>query len=150
MHIEKNIFENVFETVMDIERKTKDNAKSRDDVNIYCKRKELEKNESTWKYPKACYSLGKEEKKAVCDWVAKLKFPDGYVSNMTRCVDMKKYKMFGVKSYDCHVFMQRLIPIAFRALLPMTVWKALTELSLFFKDLTCTTIEMDDMIRLQT
>ncbi|GJW30490.1 hypothetical protein Tco_0047365 [Tanacetum coccineum] len=124
MHIEKNMFENVFEMVMDIEGKTKDNAKARDDVKIYCKRKELEKNESTGKYPKTCYSLGKEEKKAVCDWVAKLKFPDGYVLNMTRCVDMKKYKMF--------------------------VWKALTELSLFFKDLTCTMIEMDDMIRLQT
>ncbi|GKG06017.1 hypothetical protein Tco_0326103, partial [Tanacetum coccineum] len=63
MHIEKNIFENVFETVRDIEGKTKDNAKARDDVKIYCKRKELEKNESTGKYPKACYSLGKEEKK---------------------------------------------------------------------------------------
>nr|GEU60015.1 hypothetical protein [Tanacetum cinerariifolium] len=130
-------------------RKTKDNAKERDDVKIYCKRKELEKNESTRKYPKACYSLGKEEKKAACDWVVKLKFPDGYVSNMARCVDMKKYKMFGMKSHDCHVFMQRLIPIAFRELLPMKVWKALIELSLFFKDLTCTTIEMDDMIRLQ-
>ncbi|GJS38479.1 hypothetical protein Tco_0563522, partial [Tanacetum coccineum] len=94
MHIEKNIFENVFETVMDIEGKTKDNVKARDDVKIYSKRKELEINESTRKYPKVCYSLGKEEKKAVCDWVAKLKFPDGYVSNMARCVDMKKYKMF--------------------------------------------------------
>nr|GEW21217.1 hypothetical protein [Tanacetum cinerariifolium] len=69
-------------------------------------------------------TLGKHEKKVVCDWVSKLKFPDGYVSNMARCVDMKKYKMF--------------------------VWKALTELSLFIKDLTCTTIEVDDMIRLHT
>ncbi|GJX79094.1 hypothetical protein Tco_0327243 [Tanacetum coccineum] len=79
MHIEKNIFENIFETVMDIEGKTKDNAKARDELKIYCKRKELEKNESTRKYPKACYSLGKEEKKVVCDWVAKLKFPNGPV-----------------------------------------------------------------------
>nr|GEZ96026.1 hypothetical protein [Tanacetum cinerariifolium] len=38
MHIDKNVFENVFETVMDIEGKTKDNAKARDDVKIYCKR----------------------------------------------------------------------------------------------------------------
>nr|GEV83499.1 hypothetical protein [Tanacetum cinerariifolium] len=77
MHIEKNVFENVFETVMDIEGKTKDNAKARDDVKIYCKRKELEKNESTRKYPKSCYTFGKDEKKVVCDWVSKLKFPDG-------------------------------------------------------------------------
>lgn len=148
MHIEKNVFENVFEMVMDIEGKTKDNPKAREDVRIYCNCMELEKNESTGKYPKACYSLGKEEKKVVCDWVVKLKFPDGYVSNMARCVDMKKYKMFCMKSHDCYVFMQRLIPIAFRELLPMTVWKALTELSLFFKNLTCTTLEVDNLIRL--
>nr|GEW96589.1 hypothetical protein [Tanacetum cinerariifolium] len=61
MHIEKNVFENVFETVMDIKGKTKDNAKARDDVKS--KRKELEKNESTGKYPKSCYTLGKDEKK---------------------------------------------------------------------------------------
>ncbi|XP_039130890.1 uncharacterized protein LOC120267286 [Dioscorea cayenensis subsp. rotundata] len=149
MHIEKNVFENVFDTVMDVEGKTKDNAKSREDIKIYCKRKELEKNDSTGKYPKACYSLSTQEKKVVCDWVTKLKFLDGYVSNMAKCVDMRKYKLFGMKSHDCHVFMQRLIPIAFRELLPMSVWKALTELSLFFKDLTCTVIKEEDMIRLQ-
>ena len=57
MHIDKNVFENVFDTLMDVEGKTKDNAKVREDLKIYCKRKELEKNESIGKYPKACHSL---------------------------------------------------------------------------------------------
>ncbi|GMJ09126.1 hypothetical protein HRI_004581800 [Hibiscus trionum] len=48
---------------------------------------------------------------------------------------MKKLKLFGMKSHDCHVFMQRLIPIAFQELLPTNVWEALTELSLFFHGL---------------
>ena len=68
---------------------------------------------------------------------------------MGRCVDMKKLKLFGMKSHDCHVFMQRLIPIAFREILPLNVWKVLTELSLFFKELTATTIKTDDMVRLE-
>lgn len=67
---------------------------------------------------------------------------------MSRCVDMQKYKMFGMKSHDCHMFMQRLIPIAFRELLPTTLWKVLTELSLFFRDLTCSMLKEEDMIRL--
>lgn len=50
---------------------------------------------------------------------------------MSRCVDMNKLRMFGMKSQDCHVFMQRLIPVAFRELLPKEVWEVLTELSLF-------------------
>lgn len=40
-----------------------------------------------------------------------------------------------MKSHDCHVFMERLIPIAFRELLAHAVWDPLTELSIFFRDL---------------
>ena len=65
---------------------------------------------------------------------------NGYASNMGRCVDMKKHKLFGMKGHDCHVFMQRLIPIAFRELLPGNVWQALTEISIFLKNLTSTVI----------
>ena len=61
---------------------------------------------------------------------------------MARCVDMRKHKLFGMKSHDGHVFMKRLIPIAFRELLPTNVWQALTELSLFFKGLTSITIKV--------
>ena len=45
--------------------------------------------------------------------------------------------------------MQRLIPIAFRNLMPMNVWEPLTELSLFFKDITCTKLKEGDMRRLE-
>ena len=148
MHIEKNVFENVFNTVMNIEGKTKDNIKAREDLAMFCRRKELEKN-ANGKYPKANYTLDKNGKQAVCEWVKNLKFPDGYVSNMGRCVDLKKYKLFGMKSHDCHVFMQRLIPLAFRNLMPTNVWEPLTELSLFFKDLTCTKLKEEDMRRLE-
>ena len=43
--MEKNVFENVF----DVDGKTKDNAKASEDIKIYCRRKVLEKNESTEK-----------------------------------------------------------------------------------------------------
>ncbi|CAH9124015.1 unnamed protein product [Cuscuta epithymum] len=144
MHVEKNVFENIFNTVMDIEGKTKDNAKSREDIKSICNRKELEQKPDG-KYPKACYALDKSQREVVIDWVQNLKFPNGYVSNLSRCLDMKKYKMFGMKSHDCHIFMQRLIPIAFRELLPPQVWEALTELSLFLKLLTATEITLADM-----
>jgi hypothetical protein len=42
--------------------------------------------------------------------------------------------MSGMKSHDCRVFMQSLMPIAFRSLVDI-VWKPLTELSQFFKDI---------------
>ncbi|XP_015164032.1 uncharacterized protein [Solanum tuberosum] len=38
---------------------------------------------------------------------------------------------------------------AFRELLPKKVWEALTEMSLFFRDVTSTVIREEDMVRLQ-
>ena len=134
---------------MEVEGKTKDTSKSREELNECYRRPELARNVTTGKYPKACYTLDKQGKQALCEWVKKLRFPDEYASNMTRFVDMKKHKLFGMKSHSCHVFMQRLILLAFSELLPSHVWKALTELSLFFKDLTTTVIKNEDMIRLE-
>ena len=149
MHIEKNVFDNVFNTIMEVEGKTKDTYKSREELNEYCRRPELAWNVTTGKYPKACYTMDKKGKQALCEWVKKLRFPDGYASNMARCVDMRKHKLFGMKRHDCHVFMQRLILVIFNELLPSLVWKALMELSLFFKDLTATVIKNGDMVRLE-
>lgn len=105
MHIEKNVFENTFKTVMNIEEKSKDNAKAREDMTSLCRKKELERNMHIGKYSNACYTLDKLHKYVLCEWVKSLKFPDDYVSNMGRCVDMQKFKLFGMKSHDCHVFM---------------------------------------------
>ncbi|XP_065857931.1 uncharacterized protein [Euphorbia lathyris] len=149
MHIEKNVFENVFNTVMNIEGKTKDNSKAREDVSLFCNRPELLKDNITGNYPKACYTLSQAQKKIVCAWVKQLKFPDGYVSNLGRCVDNKKAKLFHMKSHDCHVFMQRLLPIALREMLLKNVWEAITELSCFFKNLTAHVIKVDDMAHLE-
>ena len=42
MHIEKNVFENIFNTVMDVKGKTKDNIKAKLDVALFCNRKNME------------------------------------------------------------------------------------------------------------
>ncbi|WMV25193.1 hypothetical protein MTR67_018578 [Solanum verrucosum] len=60
--------------------------------------------------------------------------PEGYASNLGKRADMNEGKLMGMKSHDCHVFMETLIPIAFSHL-PGRIWKSITEISLFFKDL---------------
>ncbi|XP_051139678.1 uncharacterized protein LOC127257344 isoform X1 [Andrographis paniculata] len=150
MHIEKNVFENIFNTVMDVKGKTKDNAKARADMTELCDRKELEYDIVRQYYPPAAYTLDKPRRKEFLTWVEKLKMPDGYMSNLGRCVDMTKYWLFGVKSHDCHVFMQRLIPIGFRELLPKKIWEPLTELSNFFRRLTSKVVTVSDMEMLES
>ena len=149
MHIEKNFFDNIFNTILNIEGRGKDNAKSRADFQLYCKKNELDRDSGIGKYPKACYTLDKRQKEVLCDSLKNIKFPDGYVSNLARCVDIRKFKLFGMKSHDCNVFMQRLMPVAFRELLPSKVWEVITELSLFFKNLTSSKITMADMEKLE-
>jgi hypothetical protein len=94
---------------MNVEGKTKDNAKSRKDLKSLCRHRELHQYERIKKYPKASYTLDKQAKVKLCEWLKELMFPDGYASNIGRCVDMKKLKLFGMKSHDYHVFMQKTI-----------------------------------------
>ncbi|KAL0416574.1 UNVERIFIED_CONTAM: hypothetical protein Slati_3489300 [Sesamum latifolium] len=62
---------------------------------------------------------------------------------------MKEPMMHGMKSYDCHVFMQKLIQITFRKILSEHVWSALTEVSLLFQILCSTTLDVNKVQELK-
>ncbi|XP_068503878.1 uncharacterized protein [Phaseolus vulgaris] len=151
MHIEKNFFDNIFNTIMDVKGKTKDNDKARKDLTLHCRRPDLElKLQANGKIlkPKANYTLTTGESKLVYQWIKELRMPDGYSSNLARCVDVDKGKMLGMKSHDCHIFMECLLPIAFHSL-PVHVLNPLIEVSHFFKDLCSTTIKDHDLVRME-
>jgi hypothetical protein len=65
MHNEKNVFDNVFNTVMDVKRKTKDNLKVMRDMEVYCNSPKLfvcTAGDGRLSIPKASYSLIAEAK----------------------------------------------------------------------------------------
>jgi hypothetical protein len=61
VHIEKNVFENIFNTVMDVKGKTKDNIKARLDIALFCNHKNIELvcDESWVAKPRASFVLEK-------------------------------------------------------------------------------------------
>jgi len=61
-----------------------------------------------------------------------VKVPQGYSSNISSLVSMQDLKLVGLKSHDCHVLMQQILPVAFRAILPTFVKGILTRLCMFF------------------
>ncbi|KAL0329248.1 UNVERIFIED_CONTAM: hypothetical protein Sradi_4911500 [Sesamum radiatum] len=123
---------------------------ARRDLKIICNRLELELDERRPNVmPKAVYTLSKEQKRRVCKWIYGLKFPNGYASNLACCVDIMELRMHGMKSHDCHVFMQNLIPIAFRQILPQHVLSALTEVSLLFEIICSTTMDVHKLRELE-
>jgi hypothetical protein len=74
---------------------------------------------------------------------------DGYVLNLSRCVDLSELKMTEMKSHDYHVFMERLLLITLTEFLPETVWNVLTELSLFYRDLCSPKLSVPHLKRLE-
>ena len=83
MHIEKNVFETIFNTVMDVKGETKDNIKARLDVALFCNHKNMELvcDESRVAKPRASFMLEKNTQLLVYKWLKSLCFPDGHASN---------------------------------------------------------------------
>jgi hypothetical protein len=77
-----------------------------------------------------------------------LKFPDSYATGFRRDVDLDSGKLGGVKSHDYHIFMKTLLPVMFRGYLNDDVWKALGELSHFYRQLCAKEIKKEMMEKL--
>ena len=118
-------------------KKTKDDAKDRKDVVVHCNRPglELRDNGDRLLMPRATYTVTRQAATIICDWFRKLKLPDGYTSNIVNCVD-EDDNFIGLKSRDCHVIFQRIMPVAFYDLIHNALWNAMTELCHFFRDIT--------------
>ena len=65
MHIEKNMFNNIFHTIMDNKKKTKDKKEARMDLLEYCRCKDLQLEplpNGKWKKPKAKFALTMDQR----------------------------------------------------------------------------------------
>ncbi|KAI5335864.1 hypothetical protein L3X38_025998 [Prunus dulcis] len=113
MHVEKNVLDTLVGTILDIEGKTKDTIKARLDLERMGIRRGLWMNRDSDKARRdlAFFSLKPNDKKEFLKFVSSVKFPDGYASNIARCVNVDGGKFTGLKSHDCHGFMQRLLPV---------------------------------------
>ncbi|BBH09232.1 hypothetical protein Prudu_021674 [Prunus dulcis] len=150
MHVEKNIFDTLVGTILDIEGKTKDTIKARLDLERMGIRRGLWMNRDSDKARRdlAFFSMKPNDKKEFLKFVSSVKFPDEYASNIARCVNVDGGKFTGLKSHKCHVFMQCLLLVGIRDLLPEDVVKPILLLSIFFSQLTAKTLRKTDMFQL--
>ncbi|KAH7834576.1 hypothetical protein Vadar_017503 [Vaccinium darrowii] len=139
-------------TLLNIPGKTKDGINARLDHVAMGGREELAPEVGTKKtyLPPACYTLSREEKKRVCKTLFELKVPEGYSSNFRSIVSMEDLKLYGLKSHDCHVLMQQLLPVAIRSVLPKEVRYAITRLCFFFNAICSKVIDVSKLDKLQS
>ncbi|TYK04284.1 Transposon, En/Spm-like protein [Cucumis melo var. makuwa] len=103
-------------TILNIDGKTKDTIKARENLANLKIRKELHIQEIGNKHvkPHASYTLTAAKKVDSSTFLKSVRFPDGFASNISRCVNLKEGKIYGLKSHDCHVLLQRLLSIGIR------------------------------------
>lgn len=137
-------------TLLDMDGKTKDSLKARldmQDMGIQEDQHPVLKNDK-YILPSALYTLGKDEKSTLCKFLEDVKMPDGYASSIKRCVDVKSCKVSGLKTHDCHIIFQKLLPIAIRNLLPEKVVMPLIQLSKFFAAICSKELSEEDLDKL--
>ncbi|XP_021846453.2 uncharacterized protein [Spinacia oleracea] len=137
-----------------------DMSKSRDDKNARLALKKLNIKPHLWpqshpsrvndSLPPATYTMSKEEKERFLKVLQNLKVPDGYGSNLQRCVNLKQRKLINLKSHDNHMLMQDILPVALRASNATKVIDVLDELSYFFKKICSTSIERSELDTIQS
>ena len=76
--------------------------------------------------------MSTKEKRSFFHCLWNVKVPEGYSSNINSLVSIKDLKLVGLKSHDCHVLMQQLLPVAIRGILPDKFWVAITRLCFVF------------------
>ena len=137
MHVEKNVCDSLIGTLLNIQGKTKDGVNARLDLVEMKIREDLAPREvgrHTY-LPPTCYTMSRQEKISFCLCLKSVKVPQGYSSNIQSLVSMQDLKLVGLKSHDCHILMQQLLPVAIRGILPKNVRQTITCLCLFFSSI---------------
>ncbi|XP_020092842.1 uncharacterized protein LOC109713253 [Ananas comosus] len=167
MHVEKNIGDNLIGTLMNIDGKSKDNLNARKDLMAMGLRKELHLipiqgkeidiqnsvqtigNSKPYKMPSAFYTLSKDERQLFCQFLMDLKLPDGFSSNISRCVNKHEGKLQNLKSHDIHCLLHRHLPLGICGLLRKDISNTLIEFSAYFRELCSKSLRMSDLERLE-
>ncbi|KAL5579308.1 hypothetical protein UlMin_011750 [Ulmus minor] len=151
MHIEKNVCDSLLGTLLADPHKSKDTDNARRDLAKLGIRHELHLFEYGNKLmkPAANYTFSEANRRKFCRFIRSVKFPDGFASNLSKNVAQNDSRLLGLKSHDCHVIMQRLMPMGCRFLVSKNIWSTIAELCTFFEQLCASTVNVSDMVEAQ-
>ena len=99
--------------------------------------------------PRAFFSLSPNERNGFYDFLKSVKYPDSYAANISRSVNAKNGRLSGLKSHNCHVLLQRILPIGLREFAHKDISIILFELDNFFQDLCSRTLKRSELEKLK-
>ena len=150
MQIEKNVCDNLLGTLLNM-RKSKDSEAARRDMVDMGVRHDLapQVGEKKTYLPPSPFTLSKAEKKKVLNSLLCMKLPSGHGSNIKNCVSMSDCKIYGLKSHDCHILIQQLLPVGIRSALAKNVRVTIIRLCFFFNALCNKVVDLSKLDKLQ-
>jgi hypothetical protein len=152
MHIEKNICENILWTLLKVEGKTKDTTNTRldlHDIKIRSQYHDVQQG-TLLKFPEAHCVMIEKHRAEFCKFLKCVKFPDGYTANLAKSISADGTKVVGkLKMHTCHVLLQRIIPTGLRGFVPKDVYKVVSELGNFFRQLCSRTLRKEVVEKLK-
>ncbi|KAL6176096.1 hypothetical protein ACLB2K_052732 [Fragaria x ananassa] len=151
MHIEKNCCDAILGTLLNILGKTKDGVASRLDMVDMGIHTDLKPTSGVKrdKLSLASWNLFVDERKIVCNSFFHMKGPSRFSSNIRNLVSVNDLKLGNLKSHDCHVIMQLLLPVAIRSVLEKPVRYAIIRFCLFFKAICSKVIDVSILKQMQ-
>ena len=138
LHIEKNVCDNVMGTVLGLKSKTKDDANARatlSDMGI--------------SRPSSDFTMLLQKRAEVFERIAAIKYPSGYAGQLRSKVNVQDKKFYKLKTHDCHVLLQRILPILIRPYVGSRVADTLVDLSRWFQRLYVRELKVQEIHQLQ-
>ncbi|KAJ9547179.1 LOW QUALITY PROTEIN: hypothetical protein OSB04_019722 [Centaurea solstitialis] len=134
MHVKK-----MFVTVPCMNDKSKDTTNARVDLKDWGIQKELWLQERDNKIikPHPKYSFTTDDRRRFCQFIKRVKL-------LTKVTDNDS-NITGLKSHDCHIMMQRLLPVGVRGYVDANMSAPIIELCSFFKQVCARSLVVDDM-----
>nr|GEX68442.1 hypothetical protein [Tanacetum cinerariifolium] len=96
-----------------------------------------------------CVLFHTREPKKFCHFIKGVKLPDGFGSCFKHKVTYNDTNITGLKSHNCHIMMQRLLPYGLQNYLPDKIAKPIIVLCSLFKQICSATLMEDDMLKAQ-
>ncbi|XP_074337021.1 uncharacterized protein LOC141674198 [Apium graveolens] len=152
MHVEKNVCDNIIGTLLHMKFKSKDSLALHLDLVDMGIRPDLapEVGEKRTYLPPAPYTLSRrKEKQTILASLYGMKLPYGHASNIRNCVSMIDMKLYGLKSHDCYILLQQLLPVCIRSVLPKNVRVSIIRLCFFFNSLCNKVVDVSKLNKLQ-
>ncbi|CAM8902674.1 unnamed protein product [Rhodiola kirilowii] len=154
MHIEKNVFDNIIGTILGLRGKTKDDVKAREGLEKLGIRRELwlkRKGSASRKdkVSQAPYTVLPEERVKIFEFLKDAKYPFGYAGSLKNKINVDDKNFNGLKTHDCHVMLQLLLPVFIRPYLPHYVIDPLISLSRWFQKLCCKELMVKEVTQMK-